>query len=876
MKYIGIIIFIPVVFAYNSKAATITEILPVTNKVIMIHVDDGSVSYHQCGQLITADVVQVNPFDTINGFLISSYQVSSISDANYSSPLSPVSVYRKSKATEYANYCQGWNGNCVNATADRAMEHWVYLELPYEMQPGNIYTINTGNLATNGNNFNLNFDPFQVRSEAVHVNTIGYLPTAQKKYGYIYHWLGDGGSGNFNFYNGKSFYIVDSVTNQVVYTGAIAYRKPYSNQEFAYPYQSAPYGNLLGSDVYECDFSAFQTPGTYKLVVEKLGCSFAFEIGCNVYRPVFRQVMKGIFHQRSGIERTQPYSDFYRPADHNPNLTPGFAQHLKYTTARYCDYLSSNADPFDTTAIQNGYQGLINTWGWYHDAGDWDTYYSESNVPAMLFMLYEIAGNRLTDDTLAIPESGNGIPDLIDEGLWQMRYYYRTRQAIQTAGYGTGGVGGSRTFGDLWGPDISGDTARGSWNDTHRDWYVSGEDPFITFKYAGLAAQAATIFNALGLTDPQGVDWADEAVQSYQWAINHTLPGDEIPKFNGELNILFDRLFASASLYRLTGDVAYHNQFLTDIDTAMTFYTTGNNNRDLYLAYWMYVMASTTQQVNQQKLNAITIQLIDDADFLMIDFYDTRACRWAGNFWYNMLVGQGTTPMVETGLVAAAIFTNPNSNTYLQNSITTADYFLGNNPLNMTWVTGMGDRSPQQIFSLDNFCINANTPYPGIIPFGPHYNQYLGPLGPWNINWANSTVHPGVDDWPGHERWWNNRNAPLNSEYTVPNLANNALVYGALCGLCQISTGITQPVENAQAQTPVLICFPDPAANSINLHANFPLESVEIYAADGRLLISDKNVMNEIYVGNLPPGFFLLKAFNLHKNITGQTKFIKK
>jgi hypothetical protein len=50
------------------------------------------------------------------------------------------------------------------------------------MQEGRTYTVDTGSLARNGTHWTLKFDMAHARSEAVHVNTLGYVLGAPEKY----------------------------------------------------------------------------------------------------------------------------------------------------------------------------------------------------------------------------------------------------------------------------------------------------------------------------------------------------------------------------------------------------------------------------------------------------------------------------------------------------------------------------------------------------------------------------------------------------------------------------------------------------------------------------------------------------------------------
>jgi hypothetical protein len=61
------------------------------------------------------------------------------------------------------------------------------------------YTIETGGLASNGRDWKLRFDESSARSEAVHVNLLGYVPSAPQKFAYVFHmddWYN--GKGRFN------------------------------------------------------------------------------------------------------------------------------------------------------------------------------------------------------------------------------------------------------------------------------------------------------------------------------------------------------------------------------------------------------------------------------------------------------------------------------------------------------------------------------------------------------------------------------------------------------------------------------------------------------------------------------------------------------
>ena len=348
-------------------------------------------------------------------------------------------------------------------------------------------------------------------------------------------------------------------------------------------------------------------------------------------------------------------------------------------------------------------------------------------------------------------------------------------------------MGGARVFGDLWGGDERADgTTIGSWQDTERLYVVSGEDPFMTYTYAGLAAQYAWILEQGGFADPEGINWRQEAQEAWTWAKDNTLPRDETPRFDGDLDLLNHRLYAAAALYRLTGGAEYHTQLIADV-ISKAFTTTTVLDKDNRYPAWIYSLMD-----NRSKDNGTADLLLGavqyTADFNMLYHVDKRACRWAGNYFFPMLVGQGTTPMVNDGVMGYAIASKVGADAsklaaYKLFMQTTCDYFLGTNPLNMTWLTGVGDRSPGEIFHLDSWYSGQETPRKGIIPYGPWHDELsLGPVGPWNHKWATKTLTPSnIDQWPGHERWYDLRSSPFTGEFTVhQNNGVAAMVYGFL------------------------------------------------------------------------------------------------
>lgn len=798
----------------SLSAADVVELTPISDQVLALRVLDGHITRHGYGQHLWDDTAQVSPL-SINQLSAAAFSVSSTLDLSYAVAVSPVSLGRKTKGADFACTNKNWTDGFMGlgyypVTPTWASEHWIYLNLPKPLQPNKSYSIawNQRDLNLSPGSITFQFVSEVVRSEAIHVNTIGYLPDAPRKYAYLYHWAGSQGGMDYSAWTGRPFSIIRESDKSVEFSGTIAFRASADNRETFYDGIS-PNANFLGAAVWDCDFTTFHTPGRYRLVIPGIGCSYPFDIKKDVYAMPFRSVMKGLYQNRSGIALEMPYADKPRPAPHNPQLTPGFSDRLFYTTWRFCDMQNrDNGTDEDKKNIELNSKGnLHETWGWYQDAGDWDTYFEHSRIPVGLLMLYLASPQRFFDGQLSIPENTNGVPDIIDEAAWLPRFYQRQRKELINRGWGTGGVG-SRVFGDKWGygdgSDLVDGVNTGSWGDVNRNWYVTGEDPFTTFRYASSAAMLAEVLANLGKGDPNGIDWKSEAVSAYNWAIHNSRNGDEQKDLDGML--ADHRALAAIALYRLTGEATYCAQFLAD---AAGF--SGNLTSSRLYSSVLYL--TTRRDVDGDRA-AILRRLITTTGITAYKMsIANRALRWGGNWWQPAGIGQVTTPYIQPLICAQVVQVSTNisdANAIRGDICTTADYFLGCNPLHTSWITGVGPRPPIGVFSFDDWACGPGA-RTGYTPYGPGkvgLPLFNPPLHvPGNQSWAFENTYPsilvganpstplgdGVGSWPYHEAWFNLITAPQTGEFTVwqQNL-NNAWTYGSLLP-DPPSAGLTAP-----------------------------------------------------------------------------------
>jgi hypothetical protein len=158
------------------------------------------------------------------------------------------------------------------------------------------------------------------------------------------------------------------------------------------------------------DFSSVTTPGTYYVLDPDNGVrSDLFRIADDVYREVLKQAVRTFFYQRAGFAKEAAYAGAAW-ADGASHVGP-----LQDTEARRFDMPDNAATARDVSG------------GWY-DAGDYNKYTNwTARYVIELLRAYAEAPTVFGDD-YDLPESGNGVPDIVDEARFGMDHLVRLQQ----------------------------------------------------------------------------------------------------------------------------------------------------------------------------------------------------------------------------------------------------------------------------------------------------------------------------------------------------------------------------------------------------------------------------------------------------------------
>lgn len=740
---------------------------PITKSIVQLKFDDGYILHSGYRQDEKNTKVFKVPLDIDRASSVSTYSVTSTTDADFSSPIFPSKIGRKTKGKDFSNDCNWQNSICDNEFVN---EHSIYLFLPKPMKDGHVYVVMLDGLAANFNADTLHFSFKEIGSAAIHVNQVGFKPDAPVKYAYLSHWLGDAGPLDLDSYEGTVFHVVDFKTKNTVFQGQIKKRSSIATAAQLdlprYPDQ----GFIAMADVWECDFSSFSTPGEYIIAVEEMGTSFPFRINDGIYREPYYHATRQLYHQRSGIALEKPFTNWTRPR----NLHPEDKRiKFQYTRSKWLDWPNNAAENGIKTDVYSQVDAdfKLETWGWYMDAGDWDGYYNHLKIPRLLMTAYELFPNNFSDGELNIPESGNGIPDILDEAQWLIDYLDRTRGP-------SGGIAGARIHPDFEKKSVD---HIPSWED-ERIWTISGEDHITTYTFSGLAAHLSFLYKKLGLKD-EAQTWEAKSREAYVWAKANSNPAQ-----NDSRNA---RLYGAACLFKLTGENQYQQDMAYD-------YLRPTNARyaldNFHFALWMY-LTTDRPNLDTQLYSNLLMEARSYVDNEFVETAEQRSFRVGFGWNFRTFLGQATTPLVFPALVMYHV---TGEEKYYRTALTSADYVLGGNPMDFTWMVGLGHQNPRQMLHLDTWLHpDGRTLFiPGTIPYGPTAPDEGWPPnnGPWSSDFAWNRIYPNKEQWPLHEGYFDNRYCVPTNEYTVHQTsAPAAAVYGMLSG---ISTGDFKPNQS--------------------------------------------------------------------------------
>lgn len=450
------------------------------------------------------------------------------------------------------------------------------------------------------------------------LNQVGYLPGEAKLAVFRGEALG------------ATFTVVNASTGETVLTGALGETRRAAAAD---------------ETVAWADFSALTTPGRYALVSEQGIRSAEFAVGADARDALYADVFRMFYLQRCGCALES-------------DLAGTWAHPV-------CHERPAHLYDSETTLEVPG--------GW-HDAGDYGRY----TVPAAKAVMDLIWTAELGSgaDDLRIPESGNGVDDLLDEARYELDWLLTMQNA-------EGGV-----YHKVTGMNFCGNV----WPQYELAQVICPVSVAATADFAGTLAKASTAYRDVDAA------FADRCLvaarNAYAYAVAHAdEPGFVNPKNvstgeYGDGETRDERYFAAAQLYLATGEAGY----LADLtDLAAESLPTGLGWGDMGDYGTLPLLQSERFRTDAPELYERLLRSVcfradrlvkaaqTDGYFASIDTY-----RWGSNM-----------NVANNGMFLLAVDRLAPDAGYVQAARDQLHYLLGRNATGYCFVTGHGTLHPE-------------------------------------------------------------------------------------------------------------------------------------------------------------------------------------
>lgn len=470
------------------------------------------------------------------------------------------------------------------------------------------------------------------------------------------------------------------------------------------------------------DFSALEEPGLYYVFDPKNSVrSYPFEIATNVYENVLKTALKMFYFNRANYEKKAPYACvgercWTQGVD---NMGPGQDGEARSVTDR-----------------ENPKTARDLSGGWW-DAGDTNKYVTFANDAFhQLLTAYEERPAAFTDD-FGIPESKNGMPDLIDELLVEVAWLKK----MQPADLNGGALikMGNAEYGDPV-PEES----------KFKRFYYPEPCSSATITIAGMFAHAAMVFRRFESLKPLANDLArraERAWKHYDANPKSDACDDGTIKSGDADRSLAEQaqtaVTAAVYLFAATGQQLYSDYVKQHHGVTRPFqedrwsvYDQSQGDALLFYASLPNADAATKKAIVERKVtqsNSVEIYKFRPELDLYRAYMRPDSYHWGSN---NARAGFGNT---NYDLLQHKLASQADAPSFMERAAGILHSFHGMNPMRLVYLTNMyadgGDKCADEAYHTwfrdghpkwDNARTSELGPAPGYVTGGPNKNYCEG------------------------------------------------------------------------------------------------------------------------------------------------------
>ena len=706
---------------------------------------------------------------------------------------------------------------------DLRLDNSLYLQLSTSIAEGQVVEVKnpSGCLWASSEVYKTAANPLRW-NPAIHVNEEGYVPAFSKK-AKVGYYLGS--LGELNVSSTLGFKLVKANTTTVVYQGTLTARP-----DVGWVYTPTPYQKVL-----EADFTSFTTPGQYQILIPGMGASLPFLIDDGIAMGFLRTYALGIYHQRCGTTNAIPYTRFTKDACHiAPAEVPSPQANYAFTwttiAGKNADYASNprhTAPQLKDEASQlypfvN--KGTIDVSGGHHDAGDYSKYtINVAHLTHLLMFTADSIPGAAALDNLGLPESGDGISDIMQEAKREADYLAKLQDA--DGGFYFLVYPKTREYESNVQPD-------------HGDSQVVWpKNTSVTAAGVAALAQCASSPRFKAAFPAEAALYLQKAKLGWQFLMNAIA---KYGKDGAYQKVTFysdnwmhdDELaWAAAEMYVATGDTQYQSklfEFFPDPNDANTYrWGWWRMSESWGNAIRAYAFAVRDGRLNASQLNATYLAKCEAEVVAAGD----AAQKWSNQSAYGTSFPEDTKHFLAAGWyfsldqasdMAAAYQVSPKQS-YIDALVANMDYEAGSNPVNVTYLTGIGLKRQRETVNQYARTDRRVLPPTGI-PQG-NIQCRFDPLDNYGSD-LTTTVYPldsaTTSPYPFYDRWTDTWN--VTTEFITVNQARSLLAMSAIATLTPAKSTawttatpvIAVPTTVVQVASPTTLSVTVPGMNLSN------------------------------------------------------------